>query len=501
MNSIRPKPVQLKFTFVAISVLSAIVSGPTRVDATEFHVTPAGTPTGNGSLAQPWELQTALSHPKAVKPGDVIWLHGGTYRGSFFSQLQGEKGKRILVKQVPGERAIIDIEPNKQGVGFFAYGQWTRFQGFEITCTNPKRRTKIKGSWPADVRRGSVECRGSHIQFVNLLVHDLGNGFGFWAEGAGGEITGCLIYNNGWGAPDRGHGHAIYAQNKTGKKLILDNIIFNQFGDGINVYGSPKATLKNFLLEGNVSFHNGSLYKPGSRMNHLHVGGECPLQDVVVRSNFIYGGGIQIGYAWGKINDSVKVLNNYLTGGAGIYYQNHLVFEGNTVISEGPLVRLTITNRDVIKKYSINRNSYYLKSTKYGAFAIAEGRGRSLTVEAWQKQGFDQDSQIRQGQPEGVRVFVRPNKYEIKRAHIVIYNWDRRDSVDMDLSKVLKQGDQFRIVSAQNFFGPTISEGQYDGNLVPLSMKPTTAAQPVGMPAYPLPATMPDFGVFVVLPQ
>ncbi|MDP6507259.1 MAG: hypothetical protein QF886_26765, partial [Planctomycetota bacterium] len=183
--------------------------------ATEFHVRPDGKPEGDGTIERPWDLQTALSHPASVKPGDTIWLHGGAYKGSFRSDLKGDEGARIVVQQAPGERAIIDIVPHpKLGDGFFAYGAWARFQGFEITCTDPKRRTEIKGSWPKDINRGNVDCRGSHQQFINLLVHDLSQGFGFWSSGAGGEIYGCLIYNNGWGGPDRGHGHGIYAQNK-----------------------------------------------------------------------------------------------------------------------------------------------------------------------------------------------------------------------------------------------------------------------------------------------
>ena len=77
--------------------------------ATEFHVEPDGKADGNGGRDKPWDLQTALSHPKAVKPGDTIWLHGGTYKGSFKSELKGRKGERIVVRQAIGERAVIEI--------------------------------------------------------------------------------------------------------------------------------------------------------------------------------------------------------------------------------------------------------------------------------------------------------------------------------------------------------------------------------------------------------
>lgn len=467
-----------------------------HAQAAEFHVSAEGNPAGDGSRSRPWDLQTALSHPASVLPGDTLWLHGGTYQGSFFSELKGEPGRPISVRQAPGERAVIDIEPSKRGVGFFARGQWTRFQGFELTCTNKVRQTDQKGSWPADVRRGSVESRGDHLQWINLFVHDLGNGFGFWSSGAGGEIYGCLIYNNGWAGPDRGHGHAIYAQNETGTKRIVDNIVFNQFGNGIDVYGSPKAKLKGFHIEGNVTFHNGCLYKPGSRMSNLRAGGEAPLDDTTIQGNFTFGGGVLVGYPWGKVNHSATVLDNYMVGGFSAYYQSKLLVRGNEIVGEGPLVRLTVGKDANTDQYAINGNTYHFTSNRYGPFAL----NRSFDEPAWRALGFDRDSRIEHGEPSGVRVFVRPNQYETGRAHIAVYNWDRKQTVSVDASKCLETGDRFRVVNAQNPLGAAIAQGVYDGKPIAIEMKPTPLASPIGMPDYTLPVTQPVFGAFLLLP-
>ncbi|MEK7061424.1 MAG: hypothetical protein AAB954_02070, partial [Patescibacteria group bacterium] len=45
----------------------------------QYYVSPTGSASGNGSLENPWDLQTALNHPAVVHPGDTIWLRGGTY--------------------------------------------------------------------------------------------------------------------------------------------------------------------------------------------------------------------------------------------------------------------------------------------------------------------------------------------------------------------------------------------------------------------------------------
>ena len=471
------------------------------VVAAEFHVTPDGSTSAVGSIADPWDLQTALAHPDVVQPGDVIWLHEGTYRGSFFSELEGTAGHPIIVRQAPGERAIIDIEPDRRGVGFHGYGAWTRFHGFEITCSNPVRETEQSGSWPNDIRRGSVESRGDHLQWVNLLVHDLGNGFGFWSGGEAGEIYGCLIYNNGWSGPDRGHGHAIYAQNETGTKRIVDNITFQQFGDGIDVYGSTRATIRGFHIEGNVSFLNGALHEPGARTTDLRVGGECPIEDVLITGNLVHGGGIVVGYLWGETNHSARVVNNYMTGGASAYFQSEFVFSGNTVVSEGPLVRLTIADGGSMEGFSISDNTYHLMSKRFGTFAITEGRGRSIPVEDWLARGFDTESEIVEGRPAGIRVFVRPNQFEPGRAHVAVCNWDHNEAVEVDLSDVLKPGMTYRIVDARNVHGQSVVQGTYDGDSVVIPLAPTPPVPPVGMNDYPLPETLPDFAVFVVLPD
>ena len=47
--------------------------------AQDFYVSPSGSPSGDGSFANPWDLATALSGPASVTPGSTIWLRGGTY--------------------------------------------------------------------------------------------------------------------------------------------------------------------------------------------------------------------------------------------------------------------------------------------------------------------------------------------------------------------------------------------------------------------------------------
>jgi len=306
---------------------------------------------------------------------------------------------------------------------------------------------------------------GGHLAFINLVVHDGSNGFGWWSSGEGGELYGCIIYNNGWDAPDRGHGHAIYAQNRTGTKRIVDCVLFNQFCYGIHAYGSSRAFINGFHLEGNASFNNGAAKSAQSLAPGILVGGGSPSERIVVRDNFTYSTGhrataLQLGY--GADNKDAVVTGNYFVGPSTLTKWERLEVTGNTFIApDGPV----------------------------GVGPPPEGLDLAAS------------NTLIRGRPTGTKVFVRPNRYEPGRAHVIVYNWDRRSEVEVNLEGLLKTGAAYRLVSAQDFFGTPIVEGRYAGKPVRVPMTEYRAPAPVGKPDYVPPATGPEFNVFVVLPQ
>src|SRR5690242_7287804 len=76
--------------------------------ASDWYAAPTGSASGDGSIGSPWDLATALEQPSSVKPGDTIWLRGGSYTGHFVSSIKGAKNKPIVVRQYAGERATLD---------------------------------------------------------------------------------------------------------------------------------------------------------------------------------------------------------------------------------------------------------------------------------------------------------------------------------------------------------------------------------------------------------
>jgi hypothetical protein len=53
--------------------------GATILPAAQYYVAPGAPASGNGSIQNPWSLQFALTNSSVVKPGDTLWLRGGTY--------------------------------------------------------------------------------------------------------------------------------------------------------------------------------------------------------------------------------------------------------------------------------------------------------------------------------------------------------------------------------------------------------------------------------------
>jgi hypothetical protein len=481
-----------------------LVAPAVEIVAAEFHVAVEGTSQGNGSLEKPWDLATALAAPAAVQPGDTIWLRAGTYRGGFVSRLSGRPGAPVVVRGDRNGRVTIDTHPRDQKDNglFQLLGADVVYRDFEVTCSHPQRETKIAGSWPADIRRGSVDIRGDRISAVNLVVHDCANGFGFWSDGEGGEIRGCLIYNNGWQGPDRGHGHGIYAQNAEGTKRIADNIIFHQFGYGVQVYGSEKASLKGFDIEGNIAFENGCFRSQGDNSPGIMVGGATPAERIAVTDNIAVGGGIRLGYPWGTISEDVVCTGNYCQGLVVRDFRRATVMH-NVIVASSSVVALESAGPLLLSGQRWDENDYYVTDGRWGETAVVENsKSRGLTFEQWRTTTrFDTKSTLTKGSPSKLRVIVRPNVDEPGRAHIAVLNPASLPEIDIDLSSTLSSGQKYRIVSAKDAFGAPVVSGVYDGRPIRIPMNPVKPPSPVGVPNAQLPVTEPQFAAFVVLPE
>jgi hypothetical protein len=396
-------------------------------NAAEFHVSPSGSSSGNGSSVSPWSLQTALNHPSAVQPGDTIWLHGGTYRGAYRTSLRGTASAPIKVRQYPGERAIIDGGTDtSSGLIVSVGGAYTWYWGFEIMSSQQTRWASTPGSDPptselplAEGTSAGNSTSTPGIKFINLVIHDTRQGVSMWQYASDCELYGIISFNNGWASTDRGHGHGIYMQQLT--SMSVDACVsFANFSHGLQAYGSENAPLNGITYQNNTLFAN-------------------------VDREFVLGGG--------QVADNPRILNNllYSTGPASQvgYYTgvDNLRFENNYIISYNGSTVLRFRSVSPSQVGSFNNNTIY-----------GDIEGMSVS-------GLGQNSLLN-SKPSANKVVVLPNKYESGRGLVTIYNWSGASSVGVSLSSVLQPNDQFEVRDIQNILGAPVLTGTYSGGTV-----------------------------------
>ncbi len=453
--------------------------------APDFYVSPTGSPSGDGSFTEPWDLTTALAGPAAVTPGSTIWLRGGTYTNAldprgFASTLMGTADAPIVVRQYPGERATVTNI-------LFVTGAYTWFWGFEVTHPAPQQ----------DVLHG-VHLRGPGIKLINLVVHDAtDDGIFIGPEATGSEVTGSIVYNNG---RTDNLTHGIYCKNQTGTLLLKDNIVFDNWAYGFHCYANDGPYIQNIDLEGNVAFNNYVWGVPSDA--DILVGGVFPASGIAVNENYTYRTNFtntmtaDIGSDVVE-NQDLVCTNNYFIGGwwrMGAWATATVT--GNTLYN--------FTTGGMVWSLGSDNDQRWSDNTLFGDPSATVWRHDTTdvtTFDGWLTQnGFADPGTYAGSAPTGVKIFVRPNQYEPGRANIIVYNWAQQSAVSVDVSGILNMGDRYVVQNSQDFFGPPVASGIYSGRPLELPMVGITPPSPVGVvTAQAAPVTGPTFNVFVLM--
>lgn len=480
-------------------------------------VSPTGTASGTGSMSNPFDLQTALNQPSSIQANDTIYLLGGIYLGNFTSNLNGSTNQYIYVLQFPGQRAT--IEDNRQfasGATLQINGSWTIYKDFEIRNNTSNRSS----SGPFSFRPMGIQMQAPNSKLINLIIHDVGHGVGFWKEAENSEIYGCIIYNCGTENNPGSyitHGHGIYSQNDNGLKQIRNNFIFNQYGFGIHLYPNP-GQVKAYLLEGNCLFNNGKLTNDSVRLNNILANTYSPyvLEDIRLKNNLTYDDGPVFTYnslfqsdvflgatdVVGKklsVEDNVFASNN--RAGLAIINWDSTLVKRNILFHKNGVVGASVAASSSNSAYDWDNNEYYV-GTNTNSFSFESSA--NLDFSAWQSlTGFDANSTVVEDHPVGYLTHQQVNEFEQGRSSLFIYNWDTLSEIPIDLSGTgLNDGQSFSIVDAQNFNGAPIYVGTFNATSPQFQLQlPTNlvAEQPIGFSST-LQHTAPYFYTFIVLP-
>jgi len=422
----------------------------------EFFVADNGSAAGDGTIANPWDLQTALNKSAQVISGSTLWLRGGNYGSGggtvYNSTLNGTEAQPIVIKSYPGEWAIVD-----GGFDTNSAASWLWFWGFEITNTTTNRNVDY-----VNIKRTQgINMYSRGFRVINMYIHDVGHpAIGFWQQVEnGGEVYGNVVWGSGiydmspqWAGGIRGA--AIYAQNQIGTRKIENNIMFSNFSTGLSIHGEA-GYVNGFRISNNTVFNNGQADSMLYSINH-------GVDNYVLDSNSFYeypdtnAGRVNIGY-FGS-NNSAVITNNIFP--SHVYMKNwqSLQFANNTIISKDSLLEL-----NGAENITYENNTYY----GGGADLLINGATKYKDRTSFLNFLGDSGATYTKNQPTFHKVIIRPNKYEFGKAFATVYNYDLRTEVSLNLNGVLGNGDKYIVRDVFDYSNP-IASGVFTGQPVVL---------------------------------
>jgi hypothetical protein len=297
------------------------------------------------------------------------------------------------------------------------------------------------------------------------------------------------VYRNGWIGPDRGHGHGLYIQNRADTKFVNDVVSFENYATGMKAY-AESGEVDGVEFDGVISFDNGAPAADGghARMPNIFVGSATvPASRASIVNSYLYhsalaqpdlGGNLALGFT-ARGNGEAIVRSTHVVGGHRALFVREwtkLVVDSSTFVVTGAgegerarLVSLEQSRRTDSLPQVWDGNRYI--SAQDQEFIVD---GRRVDFERWrQLTGFDRSSSFAATLPAATEVFVRPNRHEAGRAHVVVFNWRREAAVSVDISGLgLNSGDAFEIRDVKNLFGPPLVSAHFEDTTVRVPLLP-----------------------------
>jgi hypothetical protein len=212
-------------------LLALLLAGLTS-SAAELFVAPDGNDGNDGSLAKP--LAGLMKAQSLAKPGDTVWLRGGTYKLTeaqiarryrawvyvqYFDK-SGTEAAPITYAAYQGEKPVFDlsgVRPAEIRINAFQVNaSWLRFKGFEVIG--------VQVNFKRHGQSCNIENRGSHNVFERLSLHD-GQAIGIYAlDGSHNLFLNCDAYRNHDYTSEDGKGGNVDGFGCHPAKGAIDNV-------------------------------------------------------------------------------------------------------------------------------------------------------------------------------------------------------------------------------------------------------------------------------------
>ena len=234
--------------------------------AAEFHVAPDGADGNSGEITKP--LRTLRAAQGKAKPGDTVWIRGGTYRMAESDVMEVHYGRAhvILLNKGGKEGKPISYLAYKDEKPVFDFSE-VKPEGLRVTALRAKAShlhlsgiafTGVQVTLAGHTQSINVENLGSHNLFERLSMHD-GQGIGFWLGGGSNNLVlNCDAYRNydhtsegGRGGNTDGFGFHV-RKGSTGNVFRGCRAWFNS-DDGFDLINTAEAV----TVENCWAFYNG----------------------------------------------------------------------------------------------------------------------------------------------------------------------------------------------------------------------------------------------------
>jgi hypothetical protein len=275
-----------------------------------FYAGPQGRAGNNGSQGAPWDLWSAMDgRQKAIKAGDTVIILGGNYGkgGLYILDLPGTAERPIIFRNDPGAHVAIN------GALYIPLrctnSQFVWFMGCEVLTTPPLPATVLTGNELTAHDQGGLQLHGGHdCKFINMAIHNCLKPVWPMDEAVNMEIYGCLVYDNGFLGPDRGHCHCAYVHNKDGVKVISNCIMSTRFPGQWSIHCWAETDIRfveGVTIEQNIVNGMG----PAIICHTVH-----PLKRIRVLGNMLYNANFSIGHT-SQPNEDLELRDNVIGGG------------------------------------------------------------------------------------------------------------------------------------------------------------------------------------------
>ncbi len=331
--------------------------------ASIYYISPSGDDSNPGTLAKPWRsIQKAANN---ASPGEIIYLRGGTYNEYIEVYKSGSQKQPIQFKAYPGETPIIDgnnqLPPYPQAL-FSVFGDWVNISGIEIRNSS----NDGLGLYGSNDRADKIFSH--HNRYMGIM------------------ITGdyCIVENsrawrnslvNEYGVLQSNWSTGISSANRNTiaeHNIIRNNIVWENWGEGISVHESTLSVVENniahdnystnfyisdasnILFQGNFAYMDPNSYVYGYGYGHnvgIMMGDEKynpPSENITMVNNIAFGNNVNFWWWQGVQGGGMKnvlianntFVNSKNTSGIIIHTGTHqnVRFMNNVIQQDGDLL-------------------------------------------------------------------------------------------------------------------------------------------------------------------